>query len=156
MTRRNKMRAVQLDPNFYVLEDETVQTQDTVVSKTILTNSIPSRMYLSMRSLILNWRGGATDCRYYVILRRVPSGYTAPSFVVSTGLTAIADQPDVLAVGTGLYELANTTRLYTRISWIKKNTVLFEGDSLVLQMVINANSSGLAAFGEAEFGTKIL
>ncbi len=142
-----------LDPNIYVLEDASIATADTVVNSTLITNGQPARMRIKMRRAQLITTGGSGSSRVFWLIRRVPSGYSAPSITVTSGLTVFADQPDVLGIGFRAASSTETAALQATWQWIKRSVVLFEGDSLVLQCVPNTSDTGLTESGQIEFGS---
>ncbi len=153
--QRKRTRNSRLDPNLFVLEDLAIDTADTVVNTTILTNSLPTRMSIHMRGVQLTACKGSTAARVFWVLRRLPSGYTAPNVTISTGLTDFVDQPNILGFGFRAY-LTTDTIGFAEWQWIHKNATLYEGDSLVLQCVPNTSSTNLIETGQLEFGSRFL
>ncbi len=93
--------------------------------------------------------------RCFFILRRLPSGYTAPAITITSGLTSFIDQRDVLGYCLYQYNTVNPIDPVTW-TWIRPSIVLYEGDSIVLQAVSNNNSTGLLETQIVEFGSRYL
>ncbi len=151
---RSRGRQVRrLDPNLYVLEDASIATADTAVNGSLLANDRSARMIVKFRRATLMAFGGNTGARVFWIIRRVPSGYTPPSITVTSGLTVFADQADVLGYGIADFT-SDGSEHFAKFTWIRRTTVLFEGDYIALQCVTNTSSTGLLEAGEIEFGSK--
>ncbi len=154
-SRNRGRQGRRLDPNLYVLEDASIATADTAVNGSMLTNDKSSRMMVRMRRATLMAFGGNTGARVLWIIRRVPQGYTPPSITVTSGLTVFADQADILGYGIADFTSDNGEH-YAKFTWIRRTTVLYEGDYIALQCVTNTSSTGLLEAGEIEFGSKFV
>ena len=154
-TRNRKSKgAMRMDPNLFILENVAVTDQDLVVNTTIFTNSEKQRYLFALRSANVSMPACATGANItYFVLRRVPSGYSAPAATVATGLTVWADQPDVLAYAYYISQGASTTPVNVEFTKLKRNVVLYEGDLVVLQAVPSTGVDS-SFYGQIEFGTR--
>ncbi len=145
-----------LDPNIYILEDASVAVIDTAVNSTLVTNDKPSRLLIRMKGATLQVNNGTTNARVFWVLRRLPSGYTAPAITVGSGTASFVDQPDVLGYGFKSYQTTDASSIPARWVWLKPSIVLYEGDQLLLQAVTNTTSPNLIESGVIEWGSKYL
>ncbi len=157
-SRRRRNGGGRFDPNLFVLDNTSVDTADTVVNTTLFTNSNPYRVLSSFRPSAITIAPGATATTTYVFVRRLPSGYAAPAITVVTGLTTLVDQPDIVGYGVIRSEAATlaSASFEIEMSWLHPNMVLYEGDSLILQAVVNTSSVSHLISGILEFGTRAL
>ncbi len=152
--QRNGRMVRKLDPNLFLFEAVALSTADTAVNTTVFTNSEKQRylwQYRSCRTILFPSSGGTPTV--FWVLRRVPSGYSAPTAVtVATGLTTWIDQPDVIAYACERPLTSYTAPIEAEFTVLKSTVVLFEGDTVVLQAVINETVNANFS-GELEFGT---
>ncbi len=131
-------------------------TANSVTSVTAWTNADAQRYLVRFRGARFAVTPGSAAARVFLVVRRVPSGYTAPAITVGTGLTAIIDQPDVLAWGLASVPAASLTgsELNIPLRALKPTMPMYEGDTLVIQAVSDASSTNQAVSGFMEFGTR--
>ncbi len=158
LTRRNRprqSRARVLDPNIQVIESLAVDTADTVVNTTVYTSADKTLTTFRVRSMQIAATGGASDALLYFVLRKVPSGYTAPSVTISTSGSVFVDMPNVLAVGFINFKTGLVDNTFEPVwEYIRPQITCFEADTIVLQATTNTTSSGLKVSGLIEFGSR--
>ncbi len=144
------------NPNLYILDNVAVITGDGVITTTVYTNSDQVPVSLVLKNADFSVFSGAAAARVWFVVRRVPQGYAPPAVTIATGLTAWADQPDVLAYGTIQVLAASSLQLPSevRLTKLRAQTVMYQGDILVVQMVTDTNSTGQNVSGEVAFGTR--
>ncbi len=152
--RRARKRSARLDPNLYLLEDQSIATADTVLNVTLLTQSEKQPYVISARDMHLEALGGNTNSRVFYVLRRVPSGYSAPSITVTSGLNTIVDQPDILLYGFINFTTGGVDSNVNTTQRLRPTMVFYEGDTLILQAVGNVTSTGLVVSGFIEWGSR--
>ncbi len=143
-------------PQIHITEAVAVSTANTVSNTTIWTSAVgtsalefPCRIHL--RKSIINVINGATASRTFVVIRRVPNGYSNPTISITTGNTSLIDFPDIMAYGF----LDNGDSVPFVLDIPRPTMVFHPGDSLVLQAVTDVTSSGqtLSAMTHYAIGT---
>ncbi len=88
-------------------------------------------------------KAGTANNAIYVILRKVPQGYSNPTVAIADGNTTFVDVPNVLAYGS-VYVYASTNDTMTRIDLrpLNRNMKVLAGDTIVLQVVSDTASTG--------------
>jgi hypothetical protein len=150
MVRRNRQRANRrqrrlISPQIYITEEVSISGADTVSNTAfyappISTTEVEMPTMFHLRSSDVTVQAGNANTRVFAVIRRVPSGYSAPSITITNGINVIIDMPDVLAYGlsnitTGATD--NTLRLHL----LKPNMRLYPGDNVTLQVVSNGAST---------------
>ncbi len=152
MTRRSRNRGPRgrnrLSPILATIENTALATADTVANVTLYappltgTSSVMERWAFRLNSAKLTIFAGGTTNRIYVVVRKVPQGYTAPSISITNAVTTFADVSNVLAygvitVGGGTQDPMNRLTL----TMLKPRSIVLPGDSIVLQAVSDTTSS---------------
>jgi hypothetical protein len=141
-----------VDPNLWTSAQVNLTTS--AVAQTVYTNStagtqLPSVVTIKSAEVALNPASTAGGYCYW-ILRRLPSGYSAPAITVASGLTSFVDQPDIFGVAVCVNSVASATTpdITTDVDffWLRKRMVFYPGDTLILQAIEQNNS---ASFYEA-------
>jgi translation initiation factor IF-1 len=104
--------------------------------------------------LRIQLKPGGSDNIVFAVLRKVPQGYTAPNITVVGGNTTFVDVMNVLAYGMVRVQAASgdpMNRIDMRI--LRKSIPMARGDSVILQVVPNANSSGQQFSALFEYST---
>ncbi len=144
-------------PQLYILEEAAVVLADTVVSNTIYTSAVGTaalemaqRFTLNKMTMNVNY-GSVASAKVFVVVRRVPSGYSAPAITISTGNLSIIDFPDVLAYGF----LDGQDTVPYRLEMSRPSVIVHPGDSVIIQCVSNVASTGqtVSAFGRYTLST---
>ncbi len=144
-------------PMLCIVEDTALATQDTVSNGTLYSPPIsntgldlPSRFRLRSCEVVIS--PGSGNNKVFAVVRRVPSGYSAPSITITNGIGSLVDCPDVLAYGL-VNVFASTTDTMERINLklLRPNMVVYPGDVIYLQVVPNANSTGQVYNALAEY-----
>ncbi len=140
-------------PYIFLAEDISIATADTAVNTTVITNSDnKKRTFILPRGPLLSCRNGAIDSNVFFIVRRVPSGYVAPTSVtIASGSATFIDVPNVLVWSLYNYESNQTTALSLRGTMEKRSLILYPGDSIVLQAIPSASSANLLAEAQMEY-----
>ncbi len=151
MTRRNRRNRGA--PIIATLEQSAVVTADTVVNSTLYapplgTTNPLQRWTFDLRTIQCVVTDGATACRTYACVRRVPAGYSSPSMTVASQVTTFADVPNVLAYG--VYSTSDV-REEIHWRWLKRSITIYPGDLIVLQLVVDVSSAGHAVSTLAEY-----
>jgi hypothetical protein len=140
-------------------EDVNIATADTAVNTTIYSSSTsatalqkPVTFYPG--PLRIQIKPGGTDNTIFAVLRKVPQGYSAPAITPTDGNTAFADVMNVLAYGV-VRVAAGSSDPLNRIDMrrLRKSVSLARGDSIVLQIVPNVNSTNQTASTLFEYRT---
>ncbi len=155
--RRNQRRSGSVQargsPYLFLAENIAIVNADVAVNTTVITNSDnKKRIFILPRGPIFACRNGGSDSNVFFIVRRVPSGYTAPTSVtIASGSATFVDVPNVLAWMLYSFDQAQTTALSLRATIEKRSVTLFPGDSIVLQIIPNSNSTLLEAESQMEY-----
>ncbi len=153
-SRRNR-RATAAIPVLYVQEDVALATADTASSITLYTSSTsastlvkPVRFTLGPTRVSVKY--GSTETTVLAIVRKVPQGYANPTIAPTDGNTTFVDTPNILGYGI---ILVGSTDTMNRIDlrFLTKSVMLSRGDSIVLQVVSNANSTNQAYSALCEY-----
>jgi hypothetical protein len=129
------------------LEGISIATQDTVANATLYapplssTTSLVETFRYHLRSCNIALSPGATNSRVYVIVRKVPAGYTAPAITVTDSVNTFADRPNILA-----YTIIESTNTLPSVPlrMLFPNVSVMSGESVILQAVSDANNTNLA------------
>ncbi len=140
-------------PIIATLEQTAVATADTVVNATLYapplsTTSVLQSWVFDLHSLQCVVTDGATACRTFACVRRVPAGYTSPSMTVSSSVTTFADVDNILCYG--IYTTVDV-REEIHFRWLRRRIRLYPGDSIVIQFVIDVSSASHAVSTLAEY-----
>ncbi len=151
---RNFSRRRRRDPNIYTLEAISIATADSATTTNLVTTSEKSPTLITLRSALLEVSGGATTAQTFFVIRRVPSGYSAPAITVTSGLTTFVDQPDVLAYGFCSYITTTVDPDPVLVRMLRPTMLFYEGDVLTIQATSNTNSTGLVYNGVIEWDSR--
>jgi len=88
-------------------------------------------------------KAGASDQLVFAIIRKLPEGFTAPTNTITDGNTIFQDTPNILAYGF-VRIVAATVDPMNRIDlrFLQRGCVLRKGESVVMQVIANAASTG--------------
>ncbi len=140
----------------YTLENIAIATADSATTTNMVTTSEKTPTRIRLTSVLLEVSGGSVACIAVFVIRRVPSGYSAPAITVATGLTTFVDQPDVLAYGFCSFVNGTVDPDPVLIHYLRPSMTFYEGDVLAIQGTTNINSTALAFNGvvcwESRFG----
>ena len=135
-------------PHLYVREDVALATADTV-SNTIIYATSTSASTLTKTTTFtpgpcrVSLKYGSAETTVFVVMRKLPEGYTAPAITPTDGNTTFNDVPNV--IGYGLIRVGGTDTM-NRIDLrrLRSSVKLAQGDSVILQVVSNAASTNQA------------
>ncbi len=153
MIRRNRRSRERFNPQMF-LAAAAVDTGGAVVNTTLYTASDPTPQLFQLRGTTLTVTNSTNVSPIWVIIRRVPEGYSAPSWTPSGGTSSVVDEGNVLAFGSVVGTSSQST-LFT-IRTRKSNTILLQGDTVILQMVCSSSATGQAVDAMMEYGTRYL
>ncbi len=144
-------------PVIATIEQTALATADTVTNVTLFappssTTSVLESFQFTLRSCDVTITAGNTSARVYAIVRKVPSGYTAPSITVSNAISTFADVPNVLAYGI-INVYASDPDPMNRISLnlLRNSCSMISGDSVIIQVVSDTSSVNQAWSSLAEY-----
>ncbi len=142
--RRNNNQRPRWDPTLYCIENLALATADTPSNNTILTITSPSQPYLfRLTDFHASILSGANAALNLFVVRRVPSGYTAPTSVtIATGGSTFIDTIDVIAYGMILSTAGSTSEQEVVMTYLRRTITLYQGDSVVVQAVPNVACVG--------------
>ncbi len=155
--RRNQQRSSSVQargtPYLFLAENIAIVNADVAVNTTVITNSDnKKRIFILPRGPLCACRNGGSDSNVFFIVRRVPSGYAAPTSVtITSGSATFIDVPNVLSWVLYSFDQAQTTALTLRGNVERRSVTLFPGDSIVLQIIPNSNSTLLEAESQMEY-----
>lgn len=88
-------------------------------------------------------KAGNSDQQVFAIIRKLPEGYSAPTNTITDGNTVFQDVPNILAYGL-IRVAASSTDPMNRIDlrYLQRGCVLRKGESVILQLLANAASTG--------------
>jgi hypothetical protein len=106
----------------------------------------PSRFHLHSVSVVPTY--GAVPTRCYVVIRKVPDGYSAPSVTISNVLGSIPDPMNVLA--RAIIPVTGTGLLPIKLQPLNSTMVLQPNDTIIAQVVSDTSSASqrIDIFGE--------
>ncbi len=142
--RANRTRSGRITPQVHVSEELAVALADTVVSTSLYSSAVGTAglevpMRFHFRNCVLNVTQGATaTAKVFVLIRRVPSGYTPPAITITTGNLSFIDMPDILAYGF----IEGFDNVPAKLEILRRTVVCHPGDAVYLQAVSNAASVG--------------
>ena len=140
----------------FTAEDISTQTANTASSDIVFTNSAQTPITLRLRSAIYDPIAGGQTTSMWVIVRRVPSGYTAPTTItVASGSSTFINSADVL--GYSFQHLgAGGAGESIDFRMVRPTVTLFPGDAIVLQGVVSTTSTNAGFSAALEYDTAVL
>ena len=138
MTRTR--RRVPLQRKLCVSEDIPIATVNVLSVDDLVTVSDQQAHAFTLLRGNYSVQTGNTAVTSWLVIRRVPNGYAAPTSVnVVTGSASFIDSPDVLAYGMfrGTPSLTSDTLNWTIV---KRSCILYDGDKVVVQGTPTASS----------------
>ncbi len=156
-SRRNR-RATAAVPVIYTREDVALATADTVSNSTVYSSStsttaLQKPVRFTLGPTRVSFKAGLAETTVFVVIRKVPQGYATPTIAPSDGNTTFDDVPNVLGYGVARIPPSNDAMNRVDVRFLSKTVMLSRGDSVVMQIVSNTNSTNLAYSALCEFST---
>ncbi len=125
-------------------------TATTLFAPAASTTAVQDPNVFTLKSVDIRVIYGAAASVCYFVIRRVPSGVAAPAPAITTGITTVLDQDNVL--GFGIQQVTGVTGDH-EFTWhsIRNAIKVNPGDSIILQSVSNVSSAGQAANGIIQY-----
>ena len=135
-------------PQLYVEEDASLAVADVSSNTTLYTSSSSAsalgkvvKFTLGPARVVI--KAGNSDQLVFVIIRKLPEGYAAPTNTITDGNTVFQDTPNILAYGFVRVAASSTDPMNrTDLRYLQRGCVLRKGESVVMQLLANAASTG--------------
>ncbi len=142
-SRGRRSRALTV-PQIFTTEGLAPVTADTQVFQTIYnppdsTSSLGTPTRFRLGPVRIYVTPGAAASRVYIVVRKVPEGYSAPTMTISSSVGSITDPMNVF--GYAIIDGNNAT-IPTSLTMIKSTLTIQPGDTVVVQAVSDISSAG--------------
>ncbi len=138
--RRRNGRSI---PQVFNVENLAPVTADTQVSQTLYnppdtTTSLGTPTIFRFGRTELTVIAGAATARVFVVVRRVPEGYSFPAMTIASGVSSLTDPSNVIAYGY----IQSTNTMPTYLTSLNTVLKLQPGDTIGVQAVSDTTSAG--------------
>ncbi len=119
--------------------------------------SVAGRVSFQVRSAKFVANAGATASQVFIVLRRVPEGYAAPTSITpADGIGSFIDEADILGYAYIFFEPTDTTTFMVPLKMMRSTMTMYPGDTIVIQGVSTTSSASLVVNGIVDYGVAYL